>query len=133
MIFKGTTVVSGNGKAVVVATGTDTVIGGIADKISEIDEELPLKKDVRHLSRFIIAAVFAIGFVLLGIGIAYGHPLKEVLVTIVAVSVSIIPEGLPIVVTLVLASGVWRMGKRNVLVKRLQAVEALGQTDIIAV
>lgn len=133
MVFKGTNVVAGNGKAVVVATGTDTVIGSIAKKISAIDEELPLKKDIRQLSRFIITTVFAIGLVLFGIGVAYGHPLREVFSTIVAISVSIIPEGLPIVVTLVLATGVWRMGKRNVLVKKLQAVEALGQIDIIAV
>lgn len=133
MVFKGTNVVSGSGKAVVVAIGMDTVIGGIAKKISAIDEELPLKKDIRHLSHFIIAAVFAIGVVLFGIGVAYGHPLKEIFATIVAISVSVIPEGLPIVVTLVLATGVWRMGKHNVLVKRLQAVEALGQTDVIAV
>jgi len=133
MVFKGTTVVSGNGKAVVIATGKETVIGGIAKKISAIDEELPLKKDIRHLSLFIIATVFIIGVVLFSIGVAHGHSLKEIFATIVAVSVSIIPEGLPIVVTLVLATGVWRMGKRNVLVKRLQAVEALGQTDVIAV
>lgn len=133
MVFKGTNVVSGSGKAVVAATGSNTVIGGIAQKISAIDEELPLKKDIRRLSHFIIAAVFAIGVILFGIGIAYGHPFKEIFATIVAISVSIIPEGLPIVVTLVLATGVWRMGKRNVLVKRLQAVEALGQTDVIAV
>jgi Ca2+-transporting ATPase len=133
MIFKGTNITSGSGKAVVIATGINTVIGGIAKKISAIDEELPLKKDIRHLSYFIIATVFTTGVILFGIGIAYGHPLKEVFSTIVAISVSIIPEGLPIVVTLVLATGVWRMGKRNVLVKRLQAVEALGQTDVLAV
>lgn len=133
MVFKGTSIVSGSGKAVVVATGVDTFIGGIAKRISAIDEELPLKKDIRHLSHFIIATVFAIGMVLFGVGIAYGHPLKEVFSTIVAISVSVIPEGLPIVVTLVLATGVWRMGKRNVLVKKLQAVEALGQTNVIAV
>ena len=133
MVFKGTSIVSGGGKAVVVATGIDTIVGGIAKKISAIDEELPLKIDIRHLSHFIIATVFAIGVTLFGIGVVYGHPLKEVFSTIVAISVSIIPEGLPIVVTLVLATGVWRMGKRNVLVKKLQAVEALGQTNVIAV
>ncbi|HRZ95263.1 MAG TPA: HAD-IC family P-type ATPase [Candidatus Moranbacteria bacterium] len=132
MVFKGTSIVAGSGKAIVIATGINTVIGNIAKKISTIDEELPLKKDVRRLSRFIIITVFAIAFVLLEIGIFYGHNLKEIFSTIVAISVSIIPEGLPIVVTLVLATGVWRMGKRNVLVKKLQAVEALGQTDIIA-
>lgn len=133
ILFKGTNVVSGSGKAIVVAIGSDTIIGGIAKKISKVDEELPLKKNIRRLSRFIIAVVFLIGIVLFGIGTAFGHAIKEVFTTIVAISVSIIPEGLPIVVTLVLATGVWRMGKRNVLIKRLQAVEALGQTSIIAV
>jgi Ca2+-transporting ATPase len=133
MVFKGTAIISGRGTAVVVATGDKTVIGGIAKKIATIDEELPLKKNIRQLSYFIIIAVFIIGLILLGIGIFYGHSLREIFSTIVAISVSIIPEGLPIVVTLVLATGVWRMGKRQVLVKKLQAVEALGQTDVIAV
>jgi Ca2+-transporting ATPase len=133
MVFKETSIVSGNGKAIVVATGKNTVIGDIAVKISGIDEKLPIKKDIRQLSRFIIGAVLAISLILLGIGLIYGHPLREIFSTIVAVAVSIIPEGLPIVVTLVLATGVWRMGKRNVLIKRLQAVEALGQTNVIAV
>lgn len=133
MVFKGTNVVSGNGIAVVVLTGENTVIGDIAKKITQIDEELPLKKDIRHLSNLIMVAVFVIGLFLLGSGILFGHSLKEIISTIIAVSVSVIPEGLPIVVTLVLATGVWRMGKKNVLVKRLQAVEALGQTDVIAV
>jgi len=132
MVFKGTSVVFGNGKAIVTAIGSDTVIGAIANKISGIDEDLPLKKNIRRLSRFIIFSVFLIGMALFGIGLAYGHPIKEIFITIVAVSVSIIPEGLPIVVTLVLAAGVWRMGKRNVLVKKLQAVEALGQINVIA-
>ncbi len=132
MVFKGTSVVFGSGKAIVTAIGSDTIIGGIATKISGIDEDLPLKKNIRRLSRFIIFSVFLIGMALFGIGVVYGHPIKEIFITIVAVSVSIIPEGLPIVVTLVLAAGVWRMGKHNVLVKKLQAVEALGQINVIA-
>jgi len=63
MIFKGTNITSGSGKAVVIATGINTVIGGIAKKISAIDEELPLKKDIRHLSYFIIATVFTTGVI----------------------------------------------------------------------
>ena len=59
--------------------------------------------------------------------------MKEMFSTVVALAVSIIPEGLPVAVTLILASGVWRMTKQNALVKRLQAVEALGQAKIIAV
>lgn len=133
MVFKGTHVLNGNGTAVVVATGLATEIGKIAQKISTIDTEIPLKTNIRYLSRLIIVSVSIISILLVAIGIFSGKSLKEMFMTAVALSVSIIPEGLPIVMTLVLATGVERMSKRNVLVKRLQAVEALGQTKIIAV
>lgn len=133
MVFKGTNVVAGNGKAVVVATGLSTVIGGIAKQISKIDTEIPLKANIRYLSRAIITAVAIIGTIIFVVGIISGHSVKEMFTTVVSLSVSIIPEGLPIVMTLVLATGVWRMSKRNALVKKLQAVEALGQARVIAV
>ncbi|MDP1706969.1 MAG: HAD-IC family P-type ATPase [bacterium] len=133
MVFKGTNVLSGNGTAVVVATGLTTEIGKIAQEISSIDTDVPLKTNIRYLSRLIIivASVIISGLVILGV--VSGKPIKEMLHTAVAMSVSLIPEGLPIVMTLILTTGVWRMSKRNVLVKRLQAVEALGQTKVIAV
>ena len=133
MVWKGTHVVSGNGRAIVVATGLRTVIGGIAKQISTIDTEIPLKVNIRYLSRAIIATVSVVSGVLFTVGILSGHSAKEMFTTVVALSVSIIPEGLPIVMTLVLATGVWRMSKRNALVKKLQAVEALGQARVIAV
>ena len=133
MIFKGTHILSGNGTAVVVATGLATEIGKIAQKIATIDTEIPLKTNIRYLSRVIIVTVAVISTSLIVLGVLSGKSLKEMFTTAVALSVSIIPEGLPIVMTLVLATGVRRMSKRNVLVKRLQAVEALGQTKVIAV
>ena len=133
MIFKGTHILSGNGTAIVVATGITTEIGKIAQKISTIDTEIPLKANIRYLSRLIIIATSIIISALVVLGVLSGKPLTEMLHTAVALSVSIIPEGLPVVMTLILATGVHRMAKRNVLVKRLQAVEALGQTKIIAV
>ena len=133
MIFKGTHIVAGNGKAVVVATGFDTVIGKIAKEVSAISTEIPLKTNIRHLSRLIIAVVSGISAFLFIVGIFSGKPAKEMFATVVSLSVSLIPEGLPIVMTLVLATGVWRMSKRNALVKKLQAVEALGQARVIAV
>jgi len=133
MIFSGTHIVSGNGKAIVVATGLATEFGKIAQKIADIKTELPLKKNIQYLSRLIVIAVFFISIFIIFFGVASGNPLKEMFMIAVALSVSIIPEGLPIVMTLVLAIGVQRMSKRNVLVKKLQAVEALGQTRIIAV
>ena len=133
MVFRGTHVVAGHGRVVVVATGLSTVIGGIAKEISSIDTEIPLKANIRYLSRAIIATVVIISTVLFIVGVSMGHTAKEMFTTVVSLSVSIIPEGLPIVMTLVLATGVWRMSKQNALVKKLQAVEALGQARVIAV
>ncbi len=133
MVFKGTNIVGGNGAAVVVATGIGTEIGKISREIAAIDTDVPLKKNIRSLSRLIIVVVASIAAVLMAVGLAAGDSLFEMFATVVSLSVSIIPEGLPIVMTLVLASGVWRMTKRNVLVKKLQAVEALGQAKVIAV
>ena len=133
MIFKGTHIVAGNGRAVVTGTALDTAIGKIAKEITAVESEIPLKANIRYLSRLIIAAVAAISTFLFLVGISSGKTAVEMFTTVVSLSVSIIPEGLPIVMTLVLASGVWRMSKQNALVKKLQAVEALGQARIIAV
>ena len=133
MIFKGTHIVAGNGRAIVVATGLETVIGKISKEVAVIDTEIPLKTNIRYLSRLIVITVASVSALLFLLGIVSGKSVKEMFTTVVSLSVSIIPEGLPIVMTLVLATGVWRMSKRNALVKKLQAVEALGQTSIIAV
>jgi len=133
IVFKGTYVATGEGLAVVVATGSETVIGKISQTIAAIDTDIPLKVNIRELSRLIIVAVSAISVILFALGIYFGKSAREMFATVVSLAVSIIPEGLPIVMTLVLAAGVWRMSKRNVLVKKLQAVEALGQARVIAV
>ncbi len=132
-VFKGTNVLSGSGAAVVVATGLATEIGTIAKGIAAADTEVPLRANIRALSRAIIIVVSGISAALIAIGMLSGESLRAMFTTAVALSVSIIPEGLPIVMTLVLATGVRRMSKRHVLVKRLQAVEALGQTKVVAV
>lgn len=132
MVFKGTNVVAGSGRAIVVATGGETQIGAIAREISGVEDEIPLQRDIRRLSRIIIILVLASSVALFIVGRALGHSTLEMLATVVTLAVSVIPEGLPIALTLVLATGVWRMSKRNALVKRLQAVEALGQASVIA-
>ncbi len=133
MVFKGTHITAGNGKAIVVSTGLDTFIGKISQEVATIDTEIPLKTNIRYLSRLIVIAVLVIGTLLFFLGLSYGNTLSEMFRTVVSLAVSIIPEGLPIVMTLILAPGVWRMSKRHALVKKLQAVEALGQTKVIAV
>ncbi len=133
MVFKGTYVVAGNGAVAVVGTGIETIIGKISKKIESINVEIPLKADIKNLSKLIIYLVSAISILLFVLGTLEGKGVKEMFATVVALSVSIIPEGLPIVFTLVLATGVWRMARRNALVKKLHAVEALGQANVIAV
>lgn len=133
MIFKGTHVATGTGTALVVGTGINTEIGLIAREIISINEDLPLKIEIERLARLIIVVAFSISFALFGIGSAVGKAPLEMFLTVVSLLVSIVPEGLPIVLTLVLATGVWRMSKRNALVKKMQAVESLGQVDILAI
>src|SRR3989344_4079071 len=114
MVFKGTNVVTGNGQAMVVTTGVYTVIGTIAKEISAIDTEIPLKANIRHLSRAIIAVVGVISVSLFILGLIKGETIITIFATVVSLAVSVIPEGLPIVITLVLATGVWRMSKRKI-------------------
>lgn len=133
MVFKGTNILAGSGQAVAVKVGSQTIIGTISQKIAGIHTEDPLQRDVRKLSRVIIVVAIAICATLFLIGLAKGNSLQSMFTIAVSLAVSIIPEGLPVVLTLVLATGVWRMSKRNALVKKLQAVESLGQAQVIAV
>lgn len=133
MLFKGTHVVAGTGTALVVATGPNTEIGHIAQEISTSVTEIPLQKNIRNLTRLIMGVTFILSAIILVAGVSLGYGMRDMFITVVTLVVSVIPEGLPIAMTLVLATGVWRMSKRNALVKRLQAVEALGQARVIAV
>jgi Ca2+-transporting ATPase len=133
MVFRGTYAVSGSSHAVVSSTGVETQIGKISKELKRIDTEIPLKANIRELSRLIIALTVLVAGLLFVLGIWRGIPVREMFATVVAISVSAIPEGLPVVVTLILAAGVFRMSKRNALVRKLQAVEALGQAQVIAV
>jgi Ca2+-transporting ATPase len=132
MVFRGTYIISGLGQAVVVRTGIDTLIGQISKKLRNINTEVPLKRKIKKLSRIILVVVSVISILLMTVGVYRGEGLLDMLLVVVAVAVSAIPESLPVIVTLVLASGVWRMSEKKVLVKRLQAVEALGQATVIA-
>ncbi|HJM68780.1 MAG TPA: HAD-IC family P-type ATPase [Candidatus Babeliales bacterium] len=133
MVFRGTFVISGFGTAIVTATGLDTEIGRIQKTLKTIHPEMPIKKDLEKLSKWILIFVFIFCVVLFGVGIATGKPFKELLVMLTALFICVIPEGLPVVLTLVLVSGAYRMARRKVLVKRLPAVEALGRIQTILI
>jgi Ca2+-transporting ATPase len=133
MIYKGTYIMSGSGKAIVVATGDQTQIGIINKTAQEIQSPLPLAKEMQQLSYWILIFIAVFCVLLFVIGFINGQPLEQLFITLSALFVSVVPEGLPIVLTLVLVQGVYRMAKKNMLVKQMQTVEALGRTDIIIV
>ncbi len=133
MLFKGTIAVGGNGRAIVVKTGQSTEIGKLSTQLVTLKNEIPLQKELGHLSRLILIAACVVSVAIFILGLLAGQNIIDMIAVVVTLSVSIIPEGLPIVITLVLANGVWRMARRNALIKKLQAVETLGQADVIAV
>lgn len=133
MVFRGTHAVAGSAHVLIVATGAETYIGGIAATIRAVHSEIPLQKEIKKLSTRIIYMTLVLAAALFAFGIMRGESVREMFSTVVSLTVSVVPEGLPIALTLVLATGVWRMSKRNALVKKLQAVEALGQARVIAV
>jgi Ca2+-transporting ATPase len=130
--FMGTVVVNGRGMGVVVETGERTVLGGIAHEIRETKSaRAPLQEKFGRFSNRIGLYVLAAGVVLFGIGILVGEPVKEMFMTVVAVAVAAIPEGLPVVLTIALAVGVQRMAARNAILRKLPAVETLGSTTVV--
>ena len=109
MIFRGTYVVSGTGKAVVVRTGTKTVIGNISEKLSDLHMDVPLKRNINNLSKLLVYFVVVAAIFSFIVGMYSGYELFDLFMTVVVISVSAIPEGLPVVVTLVLTTGVRRI------------------------
>ncbi len=133
MVFKGTNVLTGDGKAVAVATGQKTEMGKIAQSLMLPPEEIPLQKNIRAFSELLVKVVSVIGVLVFVFGLLIGRDAREMFSLVVSLTVSTIPEGLPLVLTVILATGVYRMSKKNALVKKMQAVEALGQAEVIAV
>lgn len=133
MIFSGTNVVSGAGRAIVTATGSSTAIGTLDVTVEEIQTEMPLAKELDRLSHWILFSIFCMCLGLFVFGLYLGKPFTELLVILTALFICVIPEGLPVVFTLALVTGAQRLAKKNVLVKRMQAVEGLARTDIIVV
>lgn len=132
MLFKGTTLTRGSGRGVVVSTGTETELGKISSLVEEAEEEItPLEKRLNRLGNRLIWVTIGIAVLVAASGIAAGRELLLMVETSIALAVAAIPEGLPIVATLSLARGMWRMARRNALINRLSSVETLGSTNII--
>ena len=131
-IYSGCSVVYGTASALVIRTGMDTEMGKIAGMLdSESDMQTPLQARLAQLGKYLGALALVICGVIFVMGILEEMPVLEIFMTAVSLAVSAIPEGLPVIVTIVLSIGVERMAKRNAIVKRLPAVETLGSTSVI--
>jgi Ca2+-transporting ATPase len=132
MVHMGTIVNYGRATAMVVRTGMATDIGQIATAIQEIkSEKTPLQKNISKLSRYIVILFLGICALLVAVGLLQGLDWLEIFLLAVAAAVSAIPEGLPTVVTVVLAVGMHIMARRNAIIRKLVAVETLGSATVI--
>lgn len=132
MVFGGTRVMAGNGKGVVTATGTRSALGEISELVAHAGHRrTPLEKKLDRLSYRLIWLTLALTAGIALAGIASGEDIVQMIQTSLALAVAAIPEGLPVVATMALAHGMWKMARRNALINRLSAVEILGSTSTI--
>lgn len=132
MSYMSTIVNYGRGKAVVVGTGANTEIGKIATMIQSFeDETTPLQKKLNQLGKILGTITLIVCVLVFGIGMLQKRGLLEMFMTAISLAVAAIPEGLPAIVTIVLALGMNKMVERNAIVKKLLAVETLGSTSVI--
>lgn len=133
MVYAGTSVITGRAKCIAVGTGSNTEIGRIATTVIDTkNEDSPLTIRMNKFTKQISIAIVCVSIVLLISLYIKGAELKEMFLSVVALSVSAMPEGLPLALTLALTIGANRMSKKNVIVKQLNAVEALGSCSVIA-
>ena len=132
MVYAGTAITYGRGRAAVVATAMDTEFGKIARLLQIVETgKTPLQENLDKLGRALAHAALAIVLIIVALGLFRGRPLLEMFIFGIALAVAIVPEALPAVVTISLALGVQRMVKRNALIRRLPAVETLGSVSVI--
>jgi len=132
MVYKGTSVTSGNGTTVVVATGMSTEIGHVSELVGETEDvETPLEKRLASMAGWLILFCLAAAAVVFVAGLLQGTDIRLMLEAAIALAVAAVPEGLPAVSTIALAVGMQRMAARNALIRRLPAVETLGSATCV--
>ncbi|MTV52990.1 cation-transporting P-type ATPase [Pseudoduganella buxea] len=133
MAFSGTLVTSGQGRGVVVATGSQTEIGRISGLLSQVETlTTPLVTQMGVFAKWLTVLILLIAALLLVYGYVTGHrDISDFFMAVVGLSVAAIPEGLPAVMTITLATGVSSMARRNAIVRRLPAIETLGSVSVI--
>ena len=132
MVISSTVITNGRAVCVVTDTGMNTEVGRIAGMLmGEEDTSTPLQRKLAEISKTLSFVCLAVCAVMFGVGMLYHRPILEMLMAAVSLAVAAIPEGLPAIVTIVLALGVQRMVRHNAIVKKLPAVETLGCAGVI--
>ncbi|HXG49627.1 MAG TPA: HAD-IC family P-type ATPase [Methylomirabilota bacterium] len=132
MVFSGTYIAAGRARALVVATGLDTEVGKIASLTEAAEEpKTPLEQRIAQFGRYLVGAAIGLFLLVMTVGLMRGLPFVEILMVAISQMVSMVPEGLPVAMTIALAVGMQRMAARNAIVRRLAAVETLGSTSVI--
>jgi Ca2+-transporting ATPase len=132
MVYAGTSVTYGRGRALVVATGMHTEFGKIARMLQTVETvRTPLQENLDRVGNVLARAAFVVVGLIVALGLLRGQPVIDMLIFGIALAVAVVPEALPAVVTISLAIGVQKMAKRNALIRRLPAVETLGSTSVI--
>jgi Ca2+-transporting ATPase len=132
MAFATALVTYGQATGIVVETGDRTAVGAIQGLINNADQlSTPLTKQIARFSHWLMYIILGLAVFTFTVGLIQGQSAKDLFHATVALCVAAIPEGLPAAVTVVLAIGVWRMARRNAIIRKLPAVEALGSTSII--
>ena len=132
IIFAGTIATYGHGEGIVVETGMNTILGGIASSLStDTDADTPLQVKIKEISKIISIIIGVIILVMFLIGVFKGNDLVETLMLSISLAVAAIPEGLPAVITITLSLGMNVLAKKNAIIRKINSVETLGCTEII--
>lgn len=132
MVYSSTIISYGTALGVVTATAKETEVGSIATMLEDTDSiDTPLKRKLNKVGEILSIIGIVVAILIFIIGILYGRDFISVLMVAISLAISVIPEGLPATATIVMALGVSRMAKKNALVKKLPAVEALGSATVI--
>ncbi len=130
MLFYGSYVVTGYARVVIVATGAQTEARKYSADVEVFSHQMPLQRDLSRVLKFVLWLIVFICVSLFIIGILAGKPFPELLAALIALFMCVVPQGLPVIMTIILVSGAYVMARHKLVAKRLQAIEALGRAQV---